>query len=50
MLLLQACGGAAILFVVYEAFLLRCIWILFWTWWVFFPLVLFMVSTAVAMR
>lgn len=50
MLLLQVCGGLTLMFVLYEIYLLRCMWVLAWTWWVLIPLLLFMVSTAIAIR
>eukprot|EP00904_Undaria_pinnatifida_P001777 jgi/Undpi1/115/HiC_scaffold_1.g00115.m1 len=45
-----ACGGATIIFLVLQAYLVRCIWVLWFTWWVLIPAVLLMTSTAIAMR
>eukprot|EP00904_Undaria_pinnatifida_P007772 jgi/Undpi1/4124/HiC_scaffold_16.g07491.m1 len=45
-----ACGGATIMFLVLQAYLVRCIWILWLTWWCLVPAVLLMTSTAIAMR
>eukprot|EP00904_Undaria_pinnatifida_P001666 jgi/Undpi1/114/HiC_scaffold_1.g00114.m1 len=45
-----ACGGAPFMFLVLQACLVRCIWVLWLTWWVLVPAVLLMTSTAIAMR